>query len=223
MFARLNLVNHNQYTGVVSTEHRYHSTLREEQARNTRLRIRSAARQLFASNGFTATTVAEIAETAGVSPATVYAAFDSKAGVVAAMLEDLEEGIQLGQRIKETREEPDPHQQLRLYVSAHCALFANGADILRAAMRAIEAPEVAALAEEGDRHRREAIDILTSIWDKAGALRPGLSHKEASDRLWLLTTVEGFLNAVERLGWNPAQYETWLANLAETEILKPKP
>lgn len=37
-------------------------------------------------------------------------------------------------------------------------------DILRAAMRAIEEPEVAALAEEGDCHRREVIDGLTRRW-----------------------------------------------------------
>ncbi len=203
------------------TERPYRSALREEQARQTRLRIRKAARELFGTKGFAATTISEIAAAAGVSPATLYAAFDSKAGIVTAMLEDLEEGIDLGRRLGEMFDETDPRAQIRRYVAAHCDLFAGGRDILRAAMRAIEAPEVAALSEQGDAHRREVIDALVRGWDEAGALRPGLSPHAAADRLWLLTTVEGFLNAVDRLGWTPNEYEAWLGDLAEAELLGP--
>lgn len=101
------------------------------------------------------------------------------------------------------------------------ARLKESADILRAAMRAIEEPEVAALAEEGDCHRREVIDGLTRRWAGEGMLRSGLSPEAAADRLWLLTTVEGYLNAVDRLGWTPEAYEEWLARLAEAEILRP--
>jgi AcrR family transcriptional regulator len=215
-------VNSNQYTVIVSTDRRYHSSLREEQARQTKLRIRQAAREFFEDKGFAATTISEIAKAAGVSPATLYATFVSKAGIVAAMLEDIEEGIELGRRIKEILNEPDPYERLRLFVSAHCDLFTNGSDILRAAMRAIEAPEVAALTEEGDGHRREVIEILTARWEEEAVLREGLPVRAAADRLWLLTTVEGYFNAVDRLGWTPQEYEEWLAALAASEILEPK-
>jgi AcrR family transcriptional regulator len=205
----------------VSTDRPYHSTLRDDQARQTRLKIRSSARELFRNRGFAATTINELARAAGVSPATLYATFESKAGIVVAMLEDLEEGVDLGRRIKEITREADPYEQLRMFISVHCDLFTNGSDILRAAMQAIEAPEVAALAEQGDTHRREAIDVLTANWNQARVLRSGLSPKIAADRLWLLTTVEGYLNAVDRLGWTPREYEEWLAAIAETEILEP--
>lgn len=205
----------------MSRDRPYQSSLRDEQARQTKLRIRGAARDLFASQGFTATTIAEIAQAAGVSTATVYATFESKAGLVSAMLEDMEESVGIGRRLQEMFDEPDPHEQLRLYVSAHCDLFSNSGDVLRAAMAAVEAPEVAVLAEEGDKHRREVIEMLTARWSKAGVLRSGLTPEAAADRLWLLTTVEGFLNAVDRLDWEPQEYEKWLADLAETEILAP--
>lgn len=206
----------------MSSERTYHSSLRAEQAQQTARRIRQAARELFATQGFTATTVTQIARAAGVSPATVYATFDSKAGVVVAMLQEMEESAGIGEAMWEEFEKADPRELLRLHISAHCALFETSSDILRAAMRAIEDPEVAALAEAGDRNRRRVIDYLTSRWDEAGILKPGLTREVAADRFWLLTTVEGYLNAVDRLGWRPGDYEDWLTSLVEAELLTPK-
>lgn len=206
----------------MSNDRSYSSSLRDEQARQTRLKIRQAARELYASKGFTATTIAEIADRAGVSPATVYAKFESKAGLVVAMLEDMEEGVGIGDHLWLEFDSADPRQQLRMFLALHCDLFESSSDILRAAMSAFEDPDVAALAAEGDSHRRQVIDRLTAGWKKAGVLSRGLGPESAADRLWLLTTVEGYLNAVDRLGWSREEYESWLAGLAETELLKPK-
>lgn len=206
----------------MSSERSYKSSLRDEQARQTRLRIRQAARELYASQGFSRTTITEIADRAGVSPATVYAAFESKAGLVVAMLEDMEDRVGIGNHLKEVFDAADPRQALRMFVSLHCDLFKTSADILRAAMRAIEDPEVAALAAKGDGHRREVIDRLAARWKEDGALRRDLTPHAAAERLWLLTTVEGFLNAVDRLGWAPDEYEKWLTDLVETELLEPE-
>lgn len=204
----------------MSRDRPYRSSLREEQALQTRLRIRQAARELFATRGFTSTTIHEIAKSAGVAPATIYATYESKAGIVVAMLEDLEGEAGLGPQLEAVFAEPDPHRQLRAYVAVHCDLFTKGSDILRAALRALEDPHVAALAEAGDGHRRQVIDALIAKWQEAGALRPGLTRQQAADHLWLLTTVEGFLNAVDRLGWKPRTYQTWLGEVAEREILE---
>lgn len=202
----------------MSTQRRYRSSLRDEQARQTKKRIREAARRLFSEQGFTSTTVAQIASAAGVSQPTVYAAFDSKAGIVLAMLDDMQESVDLGPRMRATMEERDPRRQLRIWLSAHVDLFAGSADILRAAMQAIDSPEVGALVERGDGARRAAIEALVRQWDEGGALRAGLSPRDAADRLWLLTTVEGFLNATDRLGWSPDAYERWIGELAEAEV-----
>jgi AcrR family transcriptional regulator len=203
----------------VSSQSEYHSSLRAEQARQTRLRIRQAARELFAQKGFAATTIDAIATHAGVSSATVYAAFESKAGIVSAMLEDLEETVDIGGLLQEVFTEPDPRRQLRLFVAAHCALFEGGADILRAAMQAAQSPEVAAMAERGDANRRGVINQLVRQWKQVGALRPGLTVADAGDRMWLLTTVGGYLTAVDRLGWSSERYDSWLADILEAEIL----
>lgn len=199
----------------------YHSSLRQEQAHQTRLRIRSAARQLFTRQGFSDTTIKAIAEAAGVSAATVYAAYDSKAGIVSAMLDDLEEGVDMGERLQRLYRETDAHQQLRIYLNAHCALYAQGVDVLRTALQALDTPEVAQLNDRGNQQRREVIDALTTQWHERDALRTGLDAADAADRIWLLTIPESFLTAVDRLGWTPARYEAWLGDLIATDILAP--
>ena len=56
----------------------YRSSVREEQARRTRLAILDAARLLFTEQGYAATTIAQIAAGAGVAVDTVYAAVGAK-------------------------------------------------------------------------------------------------------------------------------------------------
>src|SRR3954470_19884269 len=56
----------------------YRSSVREEQARRTRLAILDAARLLFTEQGYAATTIAQIAAGAGVAVDTVYAAVGTK-------------------------------------------------------------------------------------------------------------------------------------------------
>lgn len=202
----------------MSTHRHYRSTLREEQARQTRLKIRRSARKLFAEQGFTSTTVDAIAKEAGVSPATVYAVFDSKAGIVSAMLDEMEESVGIPERFEEMRVETDPQRQLDLWLSAHCDLFAENADVLRAAMEAIGSPEVAALTARGDANRRGGVEALAKSWAARDALRPGLGQQEAADRMWLLSTVDSFLTAIDRLGWSPASYQSWLGSLLRREI-----
>ena len=61
-----------------TVKRQYNSTRRQEQAAETRLRIIQAAHELFVAKGYGRTTIAEIAEGAGVAVETVYAAFRNK-------------------------------------------------------------------------------------------------------------------------------------------------
>lgn len=196
----------------------YRSALREQRAEETRLRIRESARKLFASQGFAETTITQIADHAGVSPQTVYAVFGTKGGIVGAMLEYLEESVGIESWVTRMVSEADPRKQLRLFVAMNRSMFENGAPILRAALAARSDPEVAALAERGDSNRRQGTTKLCQMWASKGALRTRLKQSEAAERLWLLTSVEQFLNATEGLGWPPDRYERWLGDLLEREL-----
>ena len=206
----------------MSNRRDYKSTLRAEQALETRLRVRKSARELFATDGFSATTIAQIASDAGVAPQTIYAVFGSKGGIITAMLEDLEESADQQAWIDKVLSEEDPRRQLRLFVSWIRTLFELGAPIFRAALAARGDPDVAALAERGDGKRRGGTRALTKIWAAKGALRDGLDAEAAAQRLWLLTSVEQFLHAIDGLGWEPASYERWLGDLLERDLLTPR-
>ena len=60
-----------------------------DRGRRTRDRLVVAARAVFAERGFADTRMSDVAERAGVSHGTVYVYFDSKAALMAAVVEDL--------------------------------------------------------------------------------------------------------------------------------------
>ena len=201
----------------------YRSPLREEQADETRRRIQQAARQLFEEVGFVRATINEIARRAGVSPATVYSNFESKAGIVRAMLDGLEEAAGMDWRIPRMIAEDDPVRSLDLFVAANRAVFELGHVILRAAYDAMGTPEVRALAAAGNANRRQATDLLVGRWHRKRALRKGLGPKQAAQTMWLLSSVEQYLLATETLGWSGTDYEQWLRQLLRQTLLAPEP
>jgi len=199
----------------------YRSRLRKEQAAHTRRKIRRAARKLFEQQGFADTTIAEIAEAAGVAVPTVYGIYGSKGGVVEAMLEDLEEPADQSGWEARISAESDPVSQLGLFVTWIRTLFEAGAPVVRAAMDARGDPEVAAMMARGDAKRLGGATALTAYWQECGALRPGLESLDAAHTVWLLTSAEQFLLAIDHLDWSPDNYERWLASLLRHVVLRP--
>ncbi|HEY2298744.1 MAG TPA: TetR/AcrR family transcriptional regulator, partial [Jatrophihabitans sp.] len=63
----------------------YSSPLRDEQAAQTRRAVLAAARELFVTQGYGATTVDQIAAVAGVSKPTVFSAVGNKQNLLAAV------------------------------------------------------------------------------------------------------------------------------------------
>ena len=81
----------------------YHSRVRQRQAVDTRRRIIAAARSLFASQGYAATTLEAIAEMADVSPKTLGAVFGSERALLAEVVNPEAFGTQVWQLIEEVR------------------------------------------------------------------------------------------------------------------------
>src|SRR4051812_17651158 len=76
----------------VKSTRSYDSSRRVARAQDTRRRIVASARELLLRDGYAATTVADIAEQAGVSPETVYKSFGGKPGLVRAVWAQALEG-----------------------------------------------------------------------------------------------------------------------------------
>src|SRR5881628_2268798 len=100
----------------VNPTRRYDSTRRRAQAAETRRQILTAAQRRFESDGYAATTMAAIAQDAGVALKTVYVAFETKSGLLRALwhlrLRGDEGDAPVGERrwYLEVLEEPDPER-----------------------------------------------------------------------------------------------------------------
>lgn len=80
----------------------------KEEAQETRSQILEAAEIAFYKRGVARTTLADIAERAGVTRGAIYWHFNNKAELVQAMLDSLREPLEALARASESEEEPDP-------------------------------------------------------------------------------------------------------------------
>lgn len=192
----------------MDSSHRpYHSPLREEGARQTRTTILRAARRLFEKHGFAATTIKDIANQASVSEPTVYSTFGSKAALVIGLLEQLEQDAEFRQ---EETSPDNPEQAFGAWLGVHVRIFEGGRLLLRVMMQALGEPEVEQLAEEGDRHRRRALEHVISLFADANRLKPDLDVETATDQAWAISSVAVYLDLTYRCRWTTAQYRDWL-------------
>src|SRR5688500_2987543 len=108
-------------TEFVKPPRAYDSTRRLQQARQTRLAILDVAQRHFLDTGFAKTTMAAIADEAGVSVETVYKSFGNKAGLVKAVVDVSivgdDEPVPMMQRefVQRNIAEPDPRNKLLDY------------------------------------------------------------------------------------------------------------
>src|ERR1700730_17722231 len=95
----------------------YSSRVRAQHADDTRRAIIEAARTLFAEQGYARTSVAAVAEAAGVALNTVYASVGGKAALIAALTEDGKDDAPAVATVQRITEIDDPREILR--VTAH--------------------------------------------------------------------------------------------------------
>jgi AcrR family transcriptional regulator len=203
----------------VSTNRKYESERRSQQALETRRAIRAAARQLFERDGFAGTTVSAIAAAASVSVPTVYAVFGSKGAILREMMDELEAvAVADGDPAADLFAEPDPRRQLEIFVRWIRTLFERGAPLLRAARSAQGDVNVVKMIDTGNQRRLEGTTLLADAWHQMGALRPNLSARDGAHTLWLLTSGELYLNAADILDWSADDYERWLVDTAAAAL-----
>jgi AcrR family transcriptional regulator len=214
----------------VKSKRPYDSPRRREQAAATRVEILDAAQRLFERDGYAATTMAAIASDARVALKTVYAAFETKSGVLRTLwnvrLRGGQEGVPISQQqmYREVLEEPDPERQLRLNArnSREGKLrIAALADVIRSA--APLDPDIQELwARIETEYHANQRTIIETINDKR-ALTPDLDVQRATDILWAINHPNTWQLLVRERGWTPEQYEQWSANTAISQLVGTQP
>jgi AcrR family transcriptional regulator len=205
---------------------RYDSPRRREQAEETRRAILEAAQRLFERHGYVATTMAAIAGEAGVALKTVYVAFDTKAGVLRGLwnllLRGDERDAPVAERAwyREALEEPDPERQLRL-------LARNSRDVKLRIGVVLEVIRSAAPTDPDIEMlwRQIRTDFLANQraiverLEAREALAPGLNVDRATEMLWAINLSNLWQLLVGERGWTPEQYETWIGDVACSQLL----
>lgn len=193
----------------------YSSAVRQEQAAKTRARILEAAGALFESNGYARTTIAAIAERAGVAADTVYATFGNKARVLTALI-DLRLAPTPGvgnvldrPQAQAVRDEVDQRQQLRAFARDVAAISERVRpvyEIMRTAS-AVE-PEMAAIHAEMDSYRLRNMRQVATWLAAHGPLRVDVDH--AGEVIWAVASPDVARMLCDVQGWTSERYAEWL-------------
>jgi AcrR family transcriptional regulator len=204
----------------------YHSPLRADQARQTRRRVLEAALRLFVERGYAGTTIAAVAEHAGVSPETIYLSLGSKRG----LLEGVIELAIAGEDDQARREEawwtavadlPEAPERLEKLVEYSCGILARTRPI-HAVIRGAADKEAFAAAL-GRRLLQDRLAAQTErIRKYVGAdLREGMSVPDAGQRYCALAGPELYYTLTVEFGWSADRHREWLTELLQTELLGP--
>lgn len=213
-------------TRQVKAPRRYDSSRRQEQARLTRRTIVEAAHTLFLDRGYAGTTVAAVAEAAGVSVESVYKAFGNKAGLVKAVFDVAivgdHEPVPMLQReaVARMKAEPDPRRVLHMY-GEHLATAGPRAGRVQLLIRSAAAADVdaAAVWDKMTEERLVGMTEFARSLHERGFLRSDVSLEEARDVLWTYNSVEMFDLLVLQRGWDPERYGRWIADALIAALL----
>jgi AcrR family transcriptional regulator len=195
---------------------RYNSNRRREQAHQNRRAVLAAARKRFLAQGYAATTIAEIAQDAGVSVETVYKVFANKAGVLKALFDVSVTGdddpIPMIQRdvIQDVRNAPEAARKIKIYTKHLAATMPHSAPIqLLARDGAASSPDAAKVWKQIREETFTAMKMFSSDLASTGQLR--VTATQARDLLWTYHAPELYELLVLERGWSAARYGDFIA------------
>lgn len=195
------------------------ATRRERQAEQTRTEILDAARQLFASKGYRATTVSEIAQAAEVAVQTIYDSIGSKAKIVAALNDRLDESSGIPEIAARIGRSDDPRDLLEIAVRITRRVLETNGDIARTAFRGPAEPELAALRREGIRRHRRGVQGIARKLAALGALPSGGSPERSGDIVAVLCDPEVWLIWIDDYGWTLDAVVDWTRDALQRLVL----
>lgn len=198
---------------------------RGERSRRTRKKIVDAARELFVTQGYGATSLQEIADRAGVAVQTVYFVFHNKRTLFKDVVDttiagDAEPVATMDREwFRAASAEPTAAGQLRMHVHGTCEILARVAPIMPLiAAAAATDPEIAAQWPDGPDPRYTVhYSAAEALVGKPDA-RPGLSAETAADVLFGLLSPQLYLIFVRDRDWSSQTWEEWAATTLISQL-----
>jgi len=204
------------------SKRKYVSAQRSEAAGATKARILDAAKALFSRRGIDAVTIADIAKRASVAVSTVYALFESKAGMLRAILE----GALFGERYQTARQRlagvNDPVKLMALTAVVARTIYESESrelGLLRGA--SAFSPDLRKLEKEFENIRIEMQKPRIDLLFAQGLARKGLDKARARQILSMYTSRDVYRMLVHESGWSTDDYEAWLARTLIDALVEP--
>jgi AcrR family transcriptional regulator len=178
----------------------------------------AAAHRLFATKGYLATSIEDIAAEAGVARPTVFTAVGPKPTILRLVVDQAlagdDEPVAIAERTwwREAIDEPDPTRSIHLLARNMCRIADRAAPVLRALE--IAASVDAQAGEVWDRFQEQRHVGLNEF---ARALqgkttRARYDESTMTDTLWMLTP-DAYLRLVHDAGWPLERFQDWLADV----------
>ena len=177
---------------------------REQQAAETRRLIIDAARRLFAKQGYGITSIAQIAEEAGVAVPTIYASVGTKLRLLELLNDRIDQDGGVAELVPQLLTCQDAAQMLELQVRLSRQLNERAGDLIAALRSAATVePGMAGPYAAGMHRHREGMRATARRLSELGALRQGVSEQEAAALLDSLLTPESWatLTTAHDLSW----------------------
>jgi AcrR family transcriptional regulator len=204
---------------------RYHSPRRAEQAIATRRAVLDAARDLFVSKGYLATTVADVARHARVAVDTVYATVGRKPALLREVVETAisgeDEAVPAERRdyVARVRAAPTARDKIEAYAAGLVEIQPRLAPVYLALRDAAATDaESAALWSEISGRRAANMRMFAADLRATGELRADLSDDEVGDIVWSMNGPEYWTLLVVERGWEPERFAALLVD-AWTRLL----
>jgi len=206
----------------------YQQTVRAERAAATRAVIRAAATELFTAQGYTATSLRQVSQRAGVAERTVYAVYPNKPTLfndcLAVAIRGAEGSppVAVSPQTRQMLADPDPHRVLSSAVHVAADLLDRAGDLIMVSVEAAGAdPDMAAAAAAGAAATHANQLALAQHLQELGALRPGVNAAAAADILFTLASPHVHQLLRRHRGWSSRRYRTWLRTTLEHQLLAP--
>jgi AcrR family transcriptional regulator len=200
----------------------YDSSRRREQAQRTYDAVLDAARRGFLADGFATTTIASVADAAGVSVETVYKNFGSKTGLVSALWERGLQGqgpVPAPERSDRMQAEvDDPRVLIRQWgrLTAEVAPRVAPILLLIRSAAATDADMSRLLAETDDQRLQRMRHNARAL---IGHLKPGLTPARAAEILWTYSSPDLYDLLVVRRRWSIRRYADFVTEAMTAAVL----
>ncbi|SDL98390.1 DNA-binding transcriptional regulator, AcrR family [Nonomuraea maritima] len=203
------------------TRRPYTSKIRVAAAQETRTAILDAALALFAERGYTRTSVAAVAERAGVAVNTVYTSVGGKPALVRALTECGAADMVVHEVLDEVSRLTDGREILRATARGTGEVTRRQAAILAVLLdNRTSDPAVAEAAALAVRRYRDNLGRIADRLAELAVLRDDVDRTKAEQVLWFHFGTSAW-TVVHELGWTWEEAATWLSTQATHALLHP--